>query len=92
MDRQLQIEAAAQGEGYYPVERAFDNPGDDPEIIHRYGVDTEEGIIYVKVRWVEIGGVNRPQSYVVEVRDGDRVPAEHFRQRLVNAVRAHLGE
>lgn len=92
MDRQLQIEAAARGEGHYPVERAFDNPGDDSEIIHRYGVDTEEGIVYVKVRWVEIGGKKRPQAYSVEVRDGDRVPAEHFRQRLVGSVRVHLGD
>ena len=90
MDRQLQIEAAARGEGHYPVDRAFDNPADDTDVIHRYGVDTEDGVVYVIVRWVTIGGVKRPQSYDVEVRDGDRVPAEHFRQRLVEAVRVHL--
>jgi hypothetical protein len=86
MDRQQQIEAAARGEGHYPVERAFDNPGDNPMIIRRYRVDTEEGALYVITRWVG----NYMATCDMEIRDGERIPAEHFRQKLIGSVRAHV--
>jgi hypothetical protein len=86
MTRAEQIEAAAEGKGHYPVDRTPDNPGDDPTVIHRYGVDTEDGLVFVKARWAE----GRVVAYSVETRDDGKVPAPHFHKKLVDSVKAHI--
>jgi 8-oxo-dGTP diphosphatase len=90
LERGRQIEAAADGDGFYPVHRAADEPHDDPERIQRYGVATEEGMIFVRTSWAKIGDESRVVAYDVEPRDDDKIPSKFFRERLVEAVQNHI--
>jgi 8-oxo-dGTP diphosphatase len=89
-ERGVQIEAAAAGEGHYPVHRAADEPGEDPEVLQRYGVATEEGMIFVKAKWAKIGDENRVVAYDVETRCEGMVPSHNFRERVIDSLQAFL--
>ncbi|NIT79530.1 MAG: NUDIX domain-containing protein [Thermoplasmata archaeon] len=86
LERGRQIEAAADGRGFYPVTRAADRPDDDPERVTRYNVATEEGVVFVRASWAKMGDEQRVVAYDVE----DTTITKFLRQRVVEAVQAHI--
>lgn len=97
MTRQLkergeQITKAGEGEGFYPVERAVDEPGEDPERFQRYRVATEEGMIFVRAQWAKIGDENRVVAYdfVEDLEGKSGMTPKDVRKRVIEALQDYF--
>lgn len=94
--RAEQIDKASRGEGFYPVERAVDRPGDDPERFQMYRVATEAGMVFIRTQWASVGGDRRVLAYDF-LDDLEKKPTRHMydtgvRNRVIgslqNAIKA----